>query len=51
MRGLEAVTWQRGGLLSALPSAAAVTGFALALLALAALRLRTVERAARQGKG
>jgi ABC-2 type transport system permease protein len=50
MRGLEAVTWQRGGLLSALPSAAAVTGFALALLALAALRLRMVERAARQGK-
>jgi ABC-2 type transport system permease protein len=50
MRGLEGVTWQRGGFLAALPSAAAVTGFALALLALAALRLRTVERAARQGK-
>jgi ABC-2 type transport system permease protein len=50
MRGLETVTWQGGGLLSALPSVTAVTSFALALLALAALRLRFAERAARQGQ-
>jgi ABC-2 type transport system permease protein len=50
MRGLEAVTWQRGGLLAALPSAAAVTTFALVLLGVAALRLRMTERAVRQGR-
>jgi ABC-2 type transport system permease protein len=50
VRGLEAVTWQRGGLLASLPSAAAVATFALVLLAVASLRLRTVERAVRQGK-
>jgi ABC-2 type transport system permease protein len=50
MRGLETVTWQRGGLLAALPSFAAVTAFALALLALAALRLRMMERRLRQGR-
>ena len=50
MRGLEAVTWQRGGLLAALPSAAAVATFALVLLAVASLRLRMSERAARQGR-
>ncbi len=50
MRGLETVTWQGGGLLAALPSAAAVAGFALALLAVAALRLRMAERALREGR-
>ncbi len=50
MRGLETVTWQRGGLLAALPGAVAVAMFALVLLAIAAMRLRTVERAARQGR-
>ena len=49
MRGLEAVTWQGGGLLAALPSVAAVTGFALTLLAVAALRLKFAERAVREG--
>jgi ABC-2 type transport system permease protein len=49
MRGLETVTWQRGGLLAALPSAAAVAGFALALLALAAVRLAFAERSLRRG--
>jgi ABC-2 type transport system permease protein len=50
MRGLETVTWQRGGFFAALPSAAAVAAFALALLAVAALRLRLAERAVRNGK-
>jgi ABC-2 type transport system permease protein len=50
MRGLETVTWQRGGFVAALPSVAAVTGFALALLAVAALRLKFAERAVRQGR-
>jgi ABC-2 type transport system permease protein len=50
MRGLETVTWQGGGLWAALPSAAAVAGFALALLAVAALRLRLTERAIREGR-
>ncbi|MBM3981912.1 MAG: hypothetical protein FJ304_16895 [Planctomycetes bacterium] len=50
MRGLETVTWQGGGLGAALPSAAAVAGFALALLAVAALRLRLTERAIREGR-
>lgn len=50
MRGLEAVTWQRAGLLAALPSAAAVATFALALLGAAAFRLRLSERAVRQGR-
>lgn len=50
MRGLEAVTWQSGGLMSALPSALAVAGFALALLLVAAVRLKMSERAVREGK-
>ena len=50
MRGLEAVTWQGAGLRAALPSVAAVAGFALALLAVAALRLKFVERAVREGR-
>ncbi len=49
MRGLEAVTWQRGGFWSAVPGALAVGGFAAALLALAAVRLKLAERAARNG--
>jgi ABC-2 type transport system permease protein len=50
MRGLETVTWHGGGLLAAIPSAAAVAGFALALLAVAAVRLKFAERAVRNGK-
>jgi ABC-2 type transport system permease protein len=50
MRGLEAVTWQSGGLVSALPSVGVVGGFALALLLVAAVRLKAAERAAREGK-
>jgi ABC-2 type transport system permease protein len=50
MRGLETVTWQRGGFFAALPSVAAVASFALALLGLAAVRLKLAERAVRQGK-
>ena len=50
MRGLEGVTWQSGGLVSALPSVFAVAGFALALLAVAAVRLKFAERAVREGK-
>ncbi len=50
LRGFETVTWQGGGFRSALPSIAAVTGFTLALLALAALRLKLAERSLRQGK-
>ena len=50
MRGLETVTWQCGGLWAALPSAAAVAGFALALLGVAAVRLKFSERAVREGK-
>jgi ABC-2 type transport system permease protein len=50
MRGLETVTWQGGGFFAALPSAAAVAGFALALLALAAVRLKLAERAVRAGR-
>ena len=50
MRGLETVTWQSGGLLAALPSAAAVAGFALGLLAVASVRLKLSERAVREGK-
>lgn len=49
MRGLEAVTWQSAGLLAALPSVAAVTGFAAVLLVVAAVRLRSAERTARNG--
>ena len=51
MRGLETVTWQCGGLWAALPSAAAVAGFALALLVFAAVRLKFAERAVRAGNG
>ncbi len=50
MRGLETVTWQAGGLLAALPSALAVAGFAGALLAVAAVRLKFAERAVREGR-
>jgi ABC-2 type transport system permease protein len=50
MRGLEAVTWQGGGFLAALPSAAAVTGFTLALLAVAVVKLKRAERAVREGR-
>ncbi len=50
LRGFETVTWQGGGFRAALPSVAAVTGFALALLAVAALRLKFAERSLRQGK-
>jgi ABC-2 type transport system permease protein len=49
MRGLEAVTWQRAGLLAVLPSVGVVAGFAAALLAVAALRLKFAERRIRQG--
>jgi ABC-2 type transport system permease protein len=51
MRGLEAVTWQGSGLLSALPSVAAVAGFALVLLSVAALRMTLAERGLQQGRG
>jgi ABC-2 type transport system permease protein len=50
MRGLETVTWQSGGLLAVLPSAAAVAGFALVLLVVASVRLKFAERAVREGK-
>jgi ABC-2 type transport system permease protein len=50
MRGLETVTWQGGGFFSAVPSVAAVAGFALLLLAVAAVRLKLAERSLRQGK-
>ncbi len=50
MRGLETVTWQCGGFLAALPSIAAVAGFALALLTVAAVRLKRAERNVRQGQ-
>ena len=50
MRGLETVTWQGGGFLAALPSAAAVAGFALALLAVATVRLKCTENAVRNGR-
>jgi linearmycin/streptolysin S transport system permease protein len=49
MRGLETVTWQSGGLLAALPSAAAVAAFALMLLVVASVRLKFAERAVRAG--
>lgn len=50
MRGLETVTWQSGGLLAALPSAAAVAAFALVLLGIASVRLKLAERAVREGR-
>ncbi len=50
LRGFETVTWQGGGLRAALPSVVAVAGFAVALLAVAALRLTLAERGLRQGK-
>jgi ABC-2 type transport system permease protein len=50
MHGLETVTWRHGGLWAALPSAGAVAGFALALLAVAVVRLKFAERAERAGK-
>jgi ABC-2 type transport system permease protein len=50
MHGLETVTWRHGGLWSALPSAGAVGGFALVLLAVAAVRLKSAERAERTGR-
>ncbi|HEY1190956.1 MAG TPA: ABC transporter permease [Gemmata sp.] len=50
LRGFETVTWQGGGFWAALPSAAAVAGFAVALLAVAALKLKRAERGVRQGK-
>lgn len=49
MRGLEAVTWQRAGFWAAVPGALVVGGSAAALLALAAVRLKLSERAARAG--
>lgn len=50
MRGLETATWQGGGLFAVLPNVAAVLGFAVGLLGVAALRLKSAERTARQGK-
>jgi ABC-2 type transport system permease protein len=50
LKGFETVTWQGGGFWAAVPSALAVGGFALALFALAALKLRHTERGFRQGK-
>ncbi len=50
MSGLEAVTWQGGGLFTVLPSVAAVIGFTLVLLSAATLRFKFVERAVREGK-
>jgi ABC-2 type transport system permease protein len=50
MRGLETVTWRRGDFFAALPSVAAVTGFAFVLLMIASLRLKFAERRLRQGK-
>ncbi|MBY0460972.1 MAG: ABC transporter permease, partial [Gemmataceae bacterium] len=49
LRGFEAVTWQGGGFRAALPSAAAVAGFALALLVVSAVRLKWSERGLRRG--
>lgn len=40
MRGLDGVTWQGGGFVTAMTSAAAVAGFAGVFLALAVVRLR-----------
>lgn len=50
LKGFETVTWQGGGFWAALPSAAAVAGFALALLGVAALKLKWAERDLRQGR-
>jgi ABC-2 type transport system permease protein len=49
MRGLETVTWQAGGFLSAVGSAVVVAGFAVVLLSAAAVRLKWAERAVRRG--
>jgi ABC-2 type transport system permease protein len=49
LQGFEAVTWQGGGLGAALPSAAAVAGFAVALLLLAAAKMTLAERRLRSG--
>jgi ABC-2 type transport system permease protein len=49
MRGLDGATWQGRGLGGTLPFAAAVAGFALACLALAALRLASLESNKRKG--
>jgi ABC-2 type transport system permease protein len=50
MRGLETVTWQRGSVWAAIPYAVAVAGFAAAMLAVAAARLRAAERTVREGR-
>ena len=50
MRGLDAVTWQGRGLGAALPSVAAVAGFAALFLAAAVAKLAAAERALRNGK-
>ena len=49
MRGLGSVTWQGQGFFAVLPSVAMVAAFAATFLLLAAWRLRTIERAVRQG--
>lgn len=49
LKGFETVTWQGGGFRAALPSAAAVAGFAVAMLAVAAVKLKLAEQGLRKG--
>ncbi|MBP3959679.1 ABC transporter permease [Gemmata sp. G18] len=50
LRGFETATWQAGSFWAVLPSIVAVAGFALALLTMAAVRLKFAELRLRQGK-
>ncbi|MDB5305925.1 MAG: transporter permease [Gemmataceae bacterium] len=49
MRGLDGVTWQGWGFAAALPSVAAVAGFAAVFLAVAVARLVAADRRGRRG--
>ena len=49
MRGFDAVTWQGGGLLAALPSVSAVAGFTAVFLAVAVARVMSSEARRRRG--
>jgi len=49
MRGFDGVTWQGGGLLSALPNVSAVIAFTALFLAIAVARLVTSEARRRRG--
>ena len=49
MRGLDGVTWQGRGFLAAVPSVAAITGFAAVFLAVAVARLVSGEARRRRG--